>query len=113
MRKTNEARDEGERAEVEVSGISHRVVELGVPGPSVLVADATARSRRPVEDGPPVKRYRIVRGGTVRDAKTGTRVTIHEGKEIDSLNYDVRDLQKQGIRVAKIDPNENAFEPVE
>ena len=69
---------------------------------SVLVADATAKAlpETPApEEVPVVKRYVVVRGGQV--LQNGFRTMIKEGKEIDSLNYDVAHLQRQGIRLQR------------
>lgn len=72
-----------------------------------IVADATARNK-PIADKdvpPPVRKFQIVKGGSALvkgSASGGYRATIREGKEIDTANFDIRDLQKQGIRVKEI-----------
>jgi hypothetical protein len=69
---------------------------------SVIVADATKKSlpaAPPPESIPPVKRYVVVKGGSV--LVNGMRTQIKEGKVVDSLNYDVAHLQRQGIRVQR------------
>jgi hypothetical protein len=78
---------------------------------SPIRGDATSRNRvlTPEEEAalPEVKRYRVTRGGMalMKSGSGGYRARLKEGKEIDSLNYDVRDLQRQGIRVERINPD--------
>jgi hypothetical protein len=66
------------------------------------VADATAKSLKDApapEEVPAVKRYVVVKGGTV--LVNGMRTQIKEGKVVDHLNYDVAHLQRQGIRLQR------------
>jgi hypothetical protein len=116
MRKTNDARamaEGGDDGGVAVPGGDIPTVKLGVPGPAVLVADATSRNKTPAEAPPEVRRYRVTKGGNVRCARLGQRVTIKEGKELDSINFDVRDLQRQGIRLVRVEDVDSKFEYVE
>lgn len=69
---------------------------------SVVVADATQKTLEtapPAEEVPVVKRYVVVKGGSV--LVNGHRTTIKEGKIVDNLNYDLTHLQKQGIRLQR------------
>lgn len=50
-----------------------------------------------------VRYFRVVRGGYFMD-RSGTRSLMREGKEIDNLNYDIRRLQQQAIKLEEIDP---------
>ena len=99
------ANDKNEQ--VEVLGLDEHVVELpevNDAARSVLVADATAREVEiaptpPPEIVPEVKRYVVTKGGSILN--NGFRVTLKEGKEIDSLNYDIVHVQRQGIRLQR------------
>jgi hypothetical protein len=69
---------------------------------AVVVADATAKQLPDApapEEIPKVRRYVVVRGGPVLQA--GFRTNLKEGKVIDSLNYDIQHLQRQGIRLQR------------
>lgn len=73
-----------------------------------VVADATARNRQPegVEQPATPQLYRVEATKQVLDG--GARVTLREGKEISPAQYNIRDLQRQGVRLRKIetsDPN--------
>lgn len=70
------------------------------PNEGAVVRDATAKN----EDRPdgPVKWFRVIRGGKFADPNTGVRATLHEGKEIDSRNYNIRGLTKAGIKLEEI-----------
>lgn len=72
-----------------------------------IVRDATAGAEaRP--DGV-VKFYRITKGGPFADPNTRARTVLRTEKEIDSRNYDVRELRKQGILTEEIpDPRPDA-----
>jgi len=48
------------------------------------------------------KWYRVVRGGPVLE--NGFRTVLKEGKEISTLNYNVKKLIQQGIRLVEFDP---------
>lgn len=81
------------------------------------IADAKAAEKVKVAVDPdaeqigPVKRFFVVtRGGTAQ--VSGFRTRLREGKEIDNVNYDIRALQRQGIRLSEIDPN-NRDEPLD
>jgi len=67
------------------------------------------RDDDPVE-GPQAKWYVVIKGGVAQC--NGVRARLKEGKELNDLNYSIRDLQRQGIRLAVIDPN-NRDEPIE
>jgi hypothetical protein len=52
---------------------------------------------------PPVKKYRVTRGGCVLE--NGFRTTIKEGKEISEITYNLKKLREQGIRFIEINPD--------
>jgi hypothetical protein len=52
--------------------------------------------------GPPVKRYLVVKGGRVQTQPNGLRTTLNEGKEIDELNYDIKLLKSQGVKLDEL-----------
>lgn len=66
---------------------------------SVVVADATSKNKSDSKAAPEVRRYVVVQGGSVLE--NGFRTTLRVGKVIDSLNYDVKRLQQQGIRLQR------------
>jgi len=72
------------------------------PIPDVRLADPDAEA-----EAPKPKWYRVIKGGIVLDG--GFRARLKEGKEINSLNYNIRRLQQQGIMLQEFDP---ADEPV-
>ena len=61
-------------------------------------------------EGPRVRYFTVVRGGVAQ--VNGFRTRLKEGKEIDTLNYNIRALQRQGIRLAEIDSTKRD-EPIE
>lgn len=65
-----------------------------------LVRDATENN--PDRPSPPVKKFRVIKGGTYSDPFTRGKATLKEGKEIDALNYDILSLQRQGIKLELI-----------
>lgn len=73
-----------------------------------IVRDATDKNPRLDEDAQAQaadKRrfYRVLKGGQFADPHSKSRATLKAGKEIDSLNYNVRELQKQGIVLERIE----------
>jgi len=81
------------------------------PNDAAVVADATANNDPDREASvPPPKYYRVVKGGMVLENGFRTRMT--EGKELDSLNYDIRRLQQQGIRVEEIQAADRSGAPL-
>lgn len=53
---------------------------------------------------PAAQWYRVLKGGYV--TQNGVRAKLHEGKEINDSNYNIRDLQRQGIRLEKCEPDD-------
>ncbi len=75
---------------------------------SEVVADAKEKNKpRKADAPPPIERkwWRVTRGGYVLD-KAGYRTKMREGKELDNLNYDIKRLKSQGIRLEEIPPEE-------
>jgi hypothetical protein len=70
-----------------------------------VVADATQKNPPVAAKGPKVEYFRVTRGGFVQ-SPGGVRSMLREGKEIDTLNYDVNRLRQQGIRMERIQPEE-------
>lgn len=52
--------------------------------------------------GPPVKRYRVIKGGRVQTQQNGNRTMVIPGKEIDELNFDIRLMKQQGIELEEL-----------
>lgn len=52
--------------------------------------------------GPPVERWEVVKGGTVQTAVNGQRARLVNGKVIDSLNYDIPLIRRQGIELRAV-----------
>jgi len=70
-----------------------------------IVASAVDADAKPTG---PVKFYRVTKGGPYADPYTRARTTLRIEKEIDSRNYDVKELRKQGILTEEIpDPRFN------
>jgi hypothetical protein len=97
--------DEHEHEQIEVMSEEDHEIELppvNDAARAVLVADATAKKLAEEPDPklvPVVKRYVVIKGGTILQG--GFRTKLTEGKVIDSLNYDIQHLQRQGIRVQR------------
>lgn len=56
---------------------------------------------KPEQKGPIVKHYVVTRGGPVL-MRGGYRTRLNEGKELDSLNFDIPKLTQQGIHLKEI-----------
>jgi hypothetical protein len=52
--------------------------------------------------GPPVKRYRVLKGGSVQTSPNSNRTFVKAGKEIDELNFDIRLMKQQGIELEEL-----------
>lgn len=52
--------------------------------------------------GPPVLRYRVVKGGRVQTQRNGQRTLVNAGKELDGLNFDIALMRTQGIEFEEI-----------
>lgn len=75
-----------------------------VSNESAVVADATRKNPVTPVKAPDVQYYRVIKGGPIQAA--GYRSVLREGKEIDSVNYDIRALQQQGIRLERVAPED-------
>jgi hypothetical protein len=63
----------------------------------------------PDEEVPRPKMYRVEKTKSIVDRTSATRTTLNEGKEISSLHYNIRDLQRQGVQLRDItDIDQNA-----
>lgn len=75
-------------------------VGLGVTNP-VMVGSSE-------EEAPKVRVYRVEAEKSIVDRTSGARTKLREGKEITSQHYDIRDLQRQGVKlrdITDVDPN--------
>jgi hypothetical protein len=101
MRKlqSTDTRKEDENVQVLDSGPIPEVT-LELPGASDVVGDATIRNAAPETPPPPMRWFRVVKGGYVLD--NGFRTMLKPGKEINDLNYTIRNLQRQGIVLEEI-----------
>lgn len=75
--------------------------------------EAAARYAEQAREKAKVRRYRVVdnNNGKARLANTAGshgRARFHPGKEVDSLNYDIDALRKQGVRLEEIDDENEA-----
>lgn len=70
---------------------------------AVIVADATTKVAPEVapEEVPPVHRYTVVADKQI--LSNGFRTTLKAGKIVDSLNYDIKHLKKQGVRLQRVE----------
>lgn len=77
-------------------------VKLELPGVPEVIGDAMARNANPdaVAAVPKARWFRVVKGGYVLDG--GFRTMLKPGKEINDLNYTIRNLQRQGIVLEEI-----------
>ena len=67
-------------------------------------AEKTDEAEKDDEPKPPAavkKFYRITRGGMVR-AETGHRTRMHDGKIVDTANYNLERLRQQGIKMEEV-----------
>lgn len=82
------------------------IADKEVPPVEVQNAKALEQPRSAVDgeteevEGPKVRRFVVMKGGVAQVGKF--RARLKEGKEIDTLNYNIRDLQRQGIRLKEI-----------
>ncbi len=52
--------------------------------------------------GPPVKRFRVLKGGRVQTQRNGQRTLVNTGKELDELNFDIQLMRQQGVEFEEI-----------
>jgi hypothetical protein len=55
------------------------------------------------DPGPPVERWEVVKGGNVQTTLNGQRARLVVGKVIDSLNYDIALVRRQGVELRAVD----------
>jgi hypothetical protein len=72
-------------------------------------AGLLAASEEPLEEKPVVHRFRVLADRPI--SAGGSRTTLRAGKEIDSLNYNIRDLRQQGVQLQAIDEFGNPLPP--
>lgn len=85
-------RDAREAPLVQPNGLGNKPVMQGTPD----------------EDVPKVRLYRVEKTAQVLDATSQSRTTLREGKEISASHYDIRALQRQGVKlrdITDLDPN--------
>ena len=110
---------------------SHAPIQEHEIGPAELAAMNTAPVVRNALEAPPLravhpstqvvmkgadeskvpkqKVYRVEEEAKILDSTGGFRTTLRRGKEITSAHYDLRALQRQGVRLREItDRDENA-----
>ena len=96
-------REEEEHVQVLDAGPVQEV-KLDLPGASEVVGDATAKPSTADPEAlaavPQARWFRVVKGGYVLDG--GFRTMLKPGKEINDLNYSIRNLQRQGIVLEEI-----------
>lgn len=71
-------------------------------------ADAAEDKDKPAPPTAVKKFYRVTRGGMVR-AETGHRTRMHDGKIVDTANYNIERLRQQGITMEEVDEKESRF----
>jgi len=106
----------GEKIEVLTPGTVDDAPEIGLPPVSneaALVADATENNPERIGDEadeqvPVVQWARVIKGGYFQAA--GGRTMLKEGKELNSHNYNFRQLQRQGIKLEIIEGPETGEE---
>lgn len=62
----------------------------------------------PEEDVKPARTYRVEKEMGIVDRTSGGRTKLREGKEIQDKHYNIRDLQRQGVKlrdITDLDPN--------
>lgn len=97
-----------EQEQVEVLNSNTEVPDARLPDVGAdpqLKGQAKALKKEPPKAEAQVKYFRVVRGGYILD-RGGYRTMLREGKEISNLNYDIRRLQQQGIKLQAITPEE-------
>lgn len=52
--------------------------------------------------GPPVRRFRVLKGGRVQTQRNGQRTFVNTGKELDELNFDIALMRQQGVEFEEI-----------
>ena len=97
-RKTIENGDE----RIEVLNPAAAVPDGSIPEASGAVrGSALEKNPEPREEATPPKRYRVLGDKMFMD-RHGYRAKMREGKEIDSHNYDIAALRRQGIKLEEI-----------
>lgn len=76
-----------------------------------IVASAI-REREDIPKPAPFKRFQVAETKHILDKTMGTRTKLHAGKEISAQHYDVRDLQRQGVKLREIPADTSDTEPL-
>lgn len=97
---------DGSEEMIVMGGGSPEEVDLPPVGPSgEVVADATLKNApetpEVIETVLKPDRYQVIKGGFIL-TRSGYRTNLQEGKVVDSFNYDIKGLQKQGIRLQAV-----------
>lgn len=94
-----------EQERIEVLNASDEIPDATLPDvgsePRVVGNALDRAPKRAEELQAQVRYFRVLRGGYFLD-RSGVRALMREGKEIDNLNYDIRRLQQQGIKLQEI-----------
>lgn len=100
----------GETAEVLSSGPRPRIYGEDTGNRDGLVAGTAVDEGQepPAEAAAVVDRYVVLRDATF--THRGHRVKMNVGKVVDSLNYDVKHLLRQGVRMKKLEDGEDGTE---
>lgn len=96
----------GERAEILSNAPVQRVDAEDVGRRDGLVRGSAVDPDAPPERDPTVLRWVVLRDAQFTDR--GHRVKLTAGKEINSLNYDFKHLVRQGVKLKKLEPGEDA-----
>lgn len=100
----------GETAEVLSSAPIKQIYddETGIRDGKVAGSAVEPEERPP---GPEVDRWVVLREAVVHDR--GNRVKLPYGKVVDANNYDYKQLVRQGVRLHKLEPGQDATEVLE
>jgi hypothetical protein len=71
---------------------------------------AVDEEEKPGEPPPEVLRFVVLRDAQF--THNGHRVSMKTGKVIDSLNYDVRHLRRQGVHLKQLAPGDDGFDAI-
>jgi hypothetical protein len=67
-----------------------------------VVGDATAAGRQERAPAEPPRLFQVIESKSVLDQVSGTRTMLRAGKEISTQHYDVRALQRQGVKLKEV-----------
>lgn len=84
-------------------------IKLDAPGEAYVKADATEKNK-PLPEGvepPRARKFRVLADKMILDKHTRSRTPLRAGKIIDTNNYDIPELAKQGVRLQEVQPGED------